>query len=200
MASVIIEDALKRGIFHFRELDRAAEVYDGGFRVYLERPSARHERDFVDAVLRSRALHRGFVVAAATPAEYRDYLRSTRRDDRASFFVVTMTSGGLAGVVDFRDIVDGRQRSGRLGYYAFTPYAGSGLMREGLTLAIGVAFRRLGVRRLEADVQSGNRRSIALLERLGFAREGTAHGYLKIGNCWRDHQRWALVAEDWRAR
>jgi len=71
-------------------------------------------------------------------------------------------------------------------------------MREGLTLAIGVAFRALGLHRLEANVQPGNRRSIALLEGLGFAREETARGYLKIGNRWRDHERWALLKEDWR--
>jgi len=46
--------------------------------VRLERPNARRERDFLDAALRSRALHRGFVIAAATPTEYRDYLSRTR--------------------------------------------------------------------------------------------------------------------------
>ena len=48
-------------------------------RVRLERPSARRERDFIDAALRSRALHRGLVTAAATGAEYREYLDRTRR-------------------------------------------------------------------------------------------------------------------------
>jgi RimJ/RimL family protein N-acetyltransferase len=25
-------------------------------------------------------------------------------------------------------------------------------------------------------------------------------GYLKIGNRWRDHERWALLKEEWRPR
>ena len=38
-------------------------------RVRLERPSARRERDYLTAALRSRALHRGYVVAASAPRE-----------------------------------------------------------------------------------------------------------------------------------
>ena len=43
-------------------------------------------------------------------------------------------------------------------------------------------------------------RSIALVRGLGFRREGKARGFLKIGNRWRDHERWALLKEDWRSR
>jgi ribosomal-protein-alanine N-acetyltransferase len=169
-------------------------------RVRLERPSARRERDFLDAAARSRALHRGYVVTAATPREYRRYLRHARRAKQESFFVVDAASGELAGVININDIVRHAELSGRLGYYAFTPHAGKGLMREGLTLVVAHAFRALGLHRLEANIQPSNRRSIALVETLGFRREGTARGFLKIGNRWRDHDRWALLREDWRSR
>ncbi|HEY9182191.1 MAG TPA: GNAT family N-acetyltransferase, partial [Gammaproteobacteria bacterium] len=135
--------------------------------VHLERPSARRERDFIEAALRSRALHRGLVTAAATVADYRDYLDRTRRDDRASFFVVAEDSAALVGVVEINDIVRASQGFGMLAYYAFTPYAGSGLMRAGVTLAIEAAFGDLGLDRLDANVQPTNLRSVALLERLG---------------------------------
>jgi ribosomal-protein-alanine N-acetyltransferase len=73
-------------------------------------------------------------------------------------------------------------------------------MREGLRLVVDYAFRELGLHRLEANVQPGNSRSLALVETLKFKREGTARGFLKIGTRWRDHERWALLKEDWRAR
>jgi ribosomal-protein-alanine N-acetyltransferase len=168
-------------------------------RVRLERPSARRERDYLDAARRSRALYRGFVVPAATPREYQAYLRRSRRDNQESFFVVEAQSGELAGVVNINDIVRYAQLSGRLGYYAFVPHAGCGLMREGLQLVIDRAFRELGLHRLEANIQPRNRRSIALVEGLAFQREGNARGFLKIGNRWRDHERWALLKQDWRA-
>ena len=164
-------------------------------RVHLERPSARRERDFIEAALRSRALHRGLVSAAANAADYREYLERTRREDRASFFVVAEDSGALTGVVEINDIVRAPEVSGSLAYYAFTPYAGRGLMREGLTLAIDVAFGKLDLDRLDANVQPANRRSVTLLERLGFEREGTQRRY-KIGTRWCPHERWML----WRAQ
>jgi ribosomal-protein-alanine N-acetyltransferase len=162
-------------------------------RVRLEQPTARRERDFIDAAIRSRPLHRGLVIAAATPVDYREYLERTQRGDRAAFFVVTKESDALAGVVEINDMVRALHDVGTLAYYGFTPYAGSGLMREGVALAIDIAFRDLALDRLEANVQPGNRRSIALLKTLGFAREGTVRGY-KIGTRWRNHERWVLCA------
>ncbi len=168
-------------------------------RVRLERPSARREREYLQAALRSRALHRGYVVPASTPLEYRAYLKRARRSNQESFFVVDAASGDLAGVVNINDIVRHSELSGRLGYYAFVPHASKGLLREGLSLVIEHAFRELGLHRLEANVQPGNRRSIALVEGLDFRREGKARGFLKIGNRWRDHERWALLKEEWRS-
>ena len=166
-------------------------------RVHIERPSARREREFLGAVLRSRALHRGFVAAPSTPSEYRAYVRRSRGDSQESFFVIERDSDALAGVINVNDIVRYAQLSGRLGYYAFVPWAGTGLMHDGLRRVVSVAFRELRLHRLEANIQHSNVRSVALVERLGFKREGTARGYLKIGNRWRDHERWALLKEDW---
>lgn len=168
-------------------------------RVCLERPSERRERDFIEAALRSRTLHRGFVVVAANPVDYRDYLDRVQRDDRAAFLVVKKGSNDLAGVVEINDIVRGAVTSGRLGYYAFVPHAGTGLMREGVTLAIGSAFRDLAFDCLDASVQASNRRSIALLKALGFMRDGTSERRYKVGTRWLNHERWALRAECRRA-
>jgi ribosomal-protein-alanine N-acetyltransferase len=32
---------------------------------------------------------------------------------------------------------------------------------------------------------------------LGFEKEGYSPRYLKIGGRWRDHERWAVLAEAW---
>ena len=169
-------------------------------RVRLERPSARRGPEYLAAAARSRALHRGYVVLPATRDEYHSYLRRTRRVNQESFFIIDAPSGELAGVININDIARGAEQSGRLGYYSFVPHAGKGLMYEALALVIARAFRELGLHRLEANIQAGNRRSIALVEALAFRREGRARGFLKIGNRWRDHDRWALLKEDWRSR
>jgi [ribosomal protein S5]-alanine N-acetyltransferase len=62
------------------------------------------------------------------------------------------------------------------------------------------AFLTLRLHRVEANIQPGNAASIALVQRLGFELEGMSPRYLKIGGRWRDHERYALRVETWRAR
>ena len=164
-------------------------------RIRLERPSARRERDYLNGALRSRALHRGYVVPSSTPREYRTYLRATRRANQESFFVVDAVSNELAGVININNIVQGAFLSGALGYGAFAHAAGRGLMREGLDLVVGYAFGPLRLHRLEINVQPGNTASIALARSCGFRLEGFSPGMLYIDGAWRDHQRWAVTAE-----
>ena len=165
-------------------------------RATLERPTPRRERDYLDASHRSRALHRGLVTAAATSADYCDYLERAARPTQESFLVVTAASGQLAGVVDILDIARDAMPYGRLAYFAFVPYAGLGLMREGVQQAIDVSFRELDLARLDADIQPGNARSRALIERLGFRRSCVSPLQLKVGARWRAHERWTLLRAD----
>ena len=43
-------------------------------------------------------------------------------------------------------------------------------------------------------------RSNALVTRVGFARECYSRRYIRIAGRWRDHVRYAMLAEDWRER
>jgi ribosomal-protein-alanine N-acetyltransferase len=47
---------------------------------------------------------------------------------------------------------------------------------------------------LEANIQPTNVASIALVKACGFLQEGYSPRYLKINGCWRDHERWAILA------
>jgi ribosomal-protein-alanine N-acetyltransferase len=105
----------------------------------------------------------------------------------------------LVGVINVSEMVRGNFQSAYLGYYAFEPHSGRGLMRRGMALVINRAFGRLGLHRLEANIQPGNTASIELVRRLGFRREGYSPRYLKINRRWKDHERWALLAEDWKS-
>jgi ribosomal-protein-alanine N-acetyltransferase len=131
-------------------------------------------------------------------------LKRWRRPGRAAFFVwgkppnlIGAKGGDLIGVINISEIVRGPLKSAYLGYFAFEPFAGRGLMTEGLRQVITYAFKKLKLHRLEANIQPGNHRSIRLVKRLGFRKEGFSPRYVKIGGRWRDHERWALLAEDW---
>lgn len=167
--------------------------------VCLRKPGPRHADAFVAAVRRSRPLHRGLVTPPATHEEYARYLKSLRRPNSAGFLVMPARSPGIAGVVNVSEIVRGPFQSAYLGYYAFVPYAGRGLLFRGLRLALEHCFGELKLHRLEANIQPENLRSIALVRSLGFRLEGYSPRYLKICGKWRDHERWALLREEWRS-
>lgn len=166
-------------------------------RVYLEVPSRAREAEFLERVRKSRRLHRPWLKAPETSEQFREFLQRTRGVRHISLFVCSNESVELAGVVNLNEIVRGLFHSAYLGYYAFEPFAGQGLMREGLALVLDRAFGELGLHRLEANVQPGNRRSRQLVEGLGFRLEGFSPCYLKIGGRWRDHERWAILREEW---
>lgn len=172
--------------------------FDLKMHVRLIRPTLRSEDEFLRAVRRSRALHAKVVSPPRSSAEYRQYVRSCRKQSRECFLVSIAESDELAGVVNINEIVRGCFQSGYLGYYAFVPFAGTGLMRQGLRLAINHCFARLRLHRLEANIQPENARSISLVRGLGFKLEGLSPRYLKICGRWQDHQRWAILSEQWR--
>lgn len=166
-------------------------------RVFIRPPRAGDEKAYLAGVRQSRDLHRPWVPLVASGEAFRGRLKNARSPRSASFFVFRSDSGALVGVVDLTEIVHGCFQSAYLGYFAFAPYARQGLMREGLTRVVHHAFGSMGLHRLEANIQPGNVASIALVRALGFAKEGYSKRYLKVGRKWEDHERWAILAEDW---
>lgn len=107
-------------------------------------------------------------------------------------------SGDIVGVININEVIRGAFQSGSLGYYAFNPYAGKGLMHEGMLLVLKHAFGKLKLHRLEANIQPTNRASIALVKKCGFVREGLSRRLLKVRGRWQDHERWAILSENLR--
>jgi ribosomal-protein-alanine N-acetyltransferase len=105
----------------------------------------------------------------------------------------------MVGVVNVSEIVRGPFRSAYLGYYGFVPHNGQGYVTEAMRIVIAKVFGLLKLHRLEANIQPTNRASVAVVHRLGFRREGYSPRYLKVGGRWRDHERWAILKEDWTA-
>ena len=169
-------------------------------RVFLRKPRPTDRAAFLEAVKRSRRLHRSWVSPPQTATGFREYLASRQGPAHRAFFVCIKDSGELAGVINLSEIVRGNFQSAYLGYYALEPHAGKGLMREGLALVLQHAFCKMRLHRVEANIQPGNRASRLLVRSLGFQQEGYSLRYLKIAGRWRDHERWALRAEDWKAR
>ncbi len=177
-----------------------------GPRVVLRPPRKADEKAFLAGVAGSRVLHASWVRPPATAEAFRAFVKGFASDARrdleharsVGFVLCERESGALAGVFNFSEIVRGALRSAYLGYFAFAGMAGRGYMREGIDLALGQAFGVLRLHRVEANIQPVNRRSIALVEAAGFRREGFSPRYVKVAGRWRDHARYAILADEWR--
>ena len=177
-----------------------------GPRVYLRRPGPRDAAAFIAGARLSDRLHRGWVQAPTTKAGFAAYLRrfaGPKSRDPASashvgVVVCKLDDDALIGVFNLSEIVRGAFESSYLGYYAFAPHAGQGYMSEGLNLVLALVFGKLKLHRVEANVQPTNRPSVSLVRRAGFTHEGFSPRYVKIAGRWRDHERFAMLAEDWR--
>ena len=163
--------------------------------VYVRPPRPDDEKTFLAAVRASKPLHGAWVTPPATPARYRDYLARMALPNNQAFLALHRDTEGLVGVMNITNMVMGGFRSAFLGYYAFADHAGQGLMQAGMRLMLRQAFTRLKLHRLEANIQPDNAPSIALVKACGFRLEGYSPRYLKINGRWRDHERWAIVAD-----
>jgi len=165
-------------------------------RIQLEVPTRKREAEFIAATQRSRRFFAGFVGPPSSSRDYGDYVKRCRSSSCEGRLVVSRESNELLGVVNVNEIVRRSFQSGILGYYAFFPHGGRGYMREALQALLAQAFGSLSLHRVEANIQPSNEKSIALVRLLGFRLEGLSPRYLKVAGRWRDHERWALLAED----
>ncbi|HEX5684112.1 MAG TPA: GNAT family N-acetyltransferase [Ideonella sp.] len=100
----------------------------------------------------------------------------------------------VIGSVHFSQVSRGAFHSCVLGYALDERCQGRGLMHEALSAAIEEMFSPLvNLHRIQAAYRPENKRSGAVLSRLGFRIEGLAKDYLFIDGAWRDHQLTALT-------
>jgi ribosomal-protein-alanine N-acetyltransferase len=161
-------------------------------------PRRSDESQFIALMHESRAFHKPWASAPTDPARFAAYLEDSGRPDFEAFLVCRIADDQLIGFFNVSQIARGSLQSAYLGYAAASRFAGQGYMREGLEQVLRAAFLELRLHRLEANIQPGNQASIALARGAGFQREGFSPRYLKISGRWRDHERWALLADDWR--
>src|SRR3954466_2173166 len=137
----------------------------------LRPPTLADMPEFLAAVRRSRGLHRCWVGPPSTSTAFRDYVARMSLDSNRGFMVTEKQTGAIVGVININNIVRRNFQCGVLGYYVFEPHVGRGLMCDGLRLVLRHVFEELKLHRVEANIQSGNKASIALARKFGFVKE-----------------------------
>ncbi len=177
-----------------------------GKRVFLRPPTARDASEWCALRTASRPFLEPW--EPRTPRAYdafgldgfRSTLERTRSPNQDISLVCRMRDGAILGGINLSQIVHGSFHSGYLGYWIGSEHAKQGYMSDALALCLRRIFKTLRLHRVEANIQPNNTPSIALVRSAGFSKEGYSPRYLKIAGRWADHERWALLREDWRAR
>ena len=167
-----------------------------GHRVALRVLERSDREEFLALARDSRELHRPWTYPPERPDQFEELYARSRRDDTLCLLACLRDGGDIAGVLILSQIVRGAFQSAYLGYYAHQRHAGQGLMREAMLQTVEHAFGPLALHRIEANIQPANHASVALARAAGFQLEGFSPRYLLIGGQWRDHERYAITADD----
>ncbi|HSB08176.1 MAG TPA: GNAT family protein [Blastocatellia bacterium] len=174
-------------------------AFKKGSIVYIRAPRRQDRDEFIELNRASIDFYRGLASPTTTPTQFARFLSRCKQHDFEGLFVCRTEDDAIVGSVNLSQIFRGGFNSAYLGYQMGAPFAGRGYMTEAMQLVLSYAFNDLKLHRIEANIQPHNAASIALVKRAGFTNEGYSRRYLKICGRWRDHERWAILAEDWRA-
>jgi [ribosomal protein S5]-alanine N-acetyltransferase len=126
----------------------------------------------------------------------KDNIIKKENDEKYSFGIFTKNSGELIGNVALTEVLRNSLQSCYIGYYLDMRQNGQGYMTEVVKLVVKFAFEDLKLHRIEAGVMPHNIRSMRVLEKAGFQKEGIARKNVKINGVWQDHQVLAIVSEN----
>ena len=111
-----------------------------------------------------------------------DWAAAVRADGTGVRWTIRDADGAFVGTCGFHLLTYLRARRGEIGYDLARSRWGRGVMAQVMPAVLKFGFDVLDLRRIEAMVTPGNERSMRLLERHGFAREGVLRDY----GFWRD--------------
>ncbi len=99
----------------------------------------------------------------------------------------------IVGSVCANNIRYGAFENCSIGYKIHKQYCKQGYGKESVEKLINILFSQYGMHRIEAMVHPKNQPSIALLESVGFEREGIAREAARLSGSWQDMYRYSLL-------
>ncbi len=109
---------------------------------------------------------------------------------------VMLFDGAVVGQLSLSDISAGALRSASIGYWVSQHVAGHGVTPTAVALAIDYAFTELRLHRVEICIRPENAASLRVVQKLGMRYEGRREKYIHIDGEWRDHESFAVTAEE----
>ena len=132
---------------------------------------------------------------------FAEWVGLQRRNERAGTAVVFLIHFGeqLVGQISLGAITYGSMRTGVVGYWVDHSHIGHGFAPTAVAMLADWAIMADDgpkLHRLEIAILPENERSRRVAEKLHARHEGLRTGYMYINGQWRDHDTYALLAED----
>lgn len=95
---------------------------------------------------------------------------------------------------------DRKNRRSEIGYWLSARHQGRGIITRCVERLVRYAFEEMKLNRLEIRCATGNARSRAVAERLGFQNEGTLREVVVFRDGMHDHVIYSMLAREWEQR
>ena len=168
-----------------------------GKKVYLRYPKMYDLAEFVELNIVSVNFHKGLANPPKDKDSFIEFVEKNERPENECFLICSVETDEIAGAINLTQIFRAGFQNAYLGYYVGEKFAGNGFATEAIDLTVKFSFEELNLHRIEANIQPHNFASIAVVKKNGFAKEGFSPRYLQIDGEWRDHERWAIINENW---
>ena len=127
-------------------------------------------------------------------------LRQRRDWKRGASFVFMVAERGapqrFIGKIALNGVLRGAMHGAYLGYWMDVDHQGRGYVTEGIGAVLDFAFGAAHLHRVQAAIMPRNARSLRVIDKVGFRREGYAERYLQIAGRWEDHVLFAKTREE----
>jgi ribosomal-protein-serine acetyltransferase len=141
-----------------------------------------------------------WIGAVASPGDTREFIRSVvdQRQRNDGYQCAIRVDGAMAGIVGHHRI-DWPNRLTSIGYWLAADHQGKGIMTRCCSALIDFAFEELALNRVEISAAVENRRSLAVIERLGFLPEGHRREAEWVHGRFVDLKCYAVLRSEWDA-
>jgi ribosomal-protein-serine acetyltransferase len=105
----------------------------------------------------------------------------------------------FAGIIGFQRI-DSMNRNVEIGYWLGEKFQGHGIMTKACRTLVDYAFYEYQLHRVQIRCATGNTKSNAIIERLGFIKEGKTRQAEFLYDLYVDLYIYGMTADEWKAR
>ncbi len=136
----------------------------------------------------------------AAREEFRKYLIDLYRKRLGFRWIITLKGEGQPiGTLGFHKWAPSAAYQAEMGYDLAKEHWGKGIMTEAMKAVIDFGFTKMELNRIEVFIMPRNKRSIKLVQRLGFKREGLIrqHYFDEFGQ-FTDDVLFSMLRSDWK--